>query len=113
MASDVEAVRQAVEAAEWLVATYEDAGALAEAAEILATNNEALREQVERLTARVADLEALLRRAWDFPDYPSPAEGCVSTTEDVDEQEVWQETRCALDAEIRRALDETGQQEAT
>jgi hypothetical protein len=45
-------------------------------------------------------LLALLVEAWEFPDYPTPGEGLVSTEEDYAEQEAWREKYEVLDERI-------------
>lgn len=54
----------------------------------------------------VEELAALLREAWEFPEYPGPGEGLVSTSEDYIEQDAWRERWEEMDERVRRALGE-------
>lgn len=61
-------------------------------------------EKAASLAAEVLALRELLRAAWDFPGYPTPGEGLVSTTEDFARQEEWSRDYQMLDARIAAAL---------
>lgn len=41
--------------------------------------------------SKINELRILLRELFEFPDYPGPAEGCVSDESDKAEQHAWRE----------------------
>lgn len=57
-----------------------------------------------RYVKLVEILAGLLKERHDFPDYPGPEEGLVSTEDDHAEQDEWRKEYDALDDRIRRAL---------
>jgi len=65
----------------------------------------ALRSEIEDLKQANDELRALLAERHQFPDYPGPAEGQVSTAEDWDNQHSWREKWNDLNARIGEALE--------
>ena len=62
-----------------------------------------LRAQLAASEARVAELEMLLREAWDFPDMPTVGDGLSLTEDDAAEQDEWRLLWDALDARVSTA----------
>ena len=56
-----------------------------------------------RVLEEAERLRALLRERHEFPDYPGPAEGEVTTVDDWPAQEKWRQEWEALDARIKAA----------
>lgn len=60
--------------------------------------------QAER-AAHVAELELLLKKAWEFPAMPAPADGDVVTYDIAEEQQSWIDEWKAMNAEIQATLE--------
>lgn len=73
----------------------------------LATVRGTLRQWREQRVARdaeLAGLRGLLKEAWEFPEYPGPGEGLVSTEDDHAGQEQWRVDWNALDERVQTQL---------
>lgn len=67
------------------------------------------RTDVPALLAEVERLRGLVRRAWEFPEEPTAADGEVSMPVEWDARGAWLESWRQLDDEIRAALAEASQ----
>jgi hypothetical protein len=64
-----------------------------------------LNDQLAERDRQLAEAQDLLRRAWEFPDRPTPEEDEMRThAEFAAEQEAWRAKREAMDAAVKRAL---------